>query len=475
MYTYTIDSVNGNDRNDGSPAAPLRTHAEMMQRGFDTPPSGWGKSRVLKGFPSVIFPGLNIISVNVVGDLLPDDPIDVDITMSRGTLLGYVGTPRTIRTGTLTTVVTKNRTANQPWEIQDAGTPFTAADVGRRIRITASANPANVGQLAWGARLLPNGNLRVSSFSEPGLDPVTLPDTLVVSNLTTGIVTVGDTYVVEELSVASIRAINARVPNSQINNLGFANFNFRNSIPTPNLVPTVPMGVQLVFKGCKFDEQNQLSGVFYRTNYVNCCAQVGLATPLPTVTPAWLLSYSALLRGGLCVGSLQVRGTPILSGFDDDFMVQSGSFSARQGSASGIAQMCVFDSPVEGVAIGQNAVMTSAGIQNVNNAAAAALLWGSGNLGAGVKIYGGSELAKLNTAPFPIITGSNPGVNDFILAGETGTFPNSSRAWDETVGAYTTPRPVNSWAELAAPIAGANGFGGRAHNLLDNVHIVLRG
>ena len=62
---------------------------------------------------------------------------------------------------------------------------------------------------------------------------------------------------------------------------------------------------------------------------------------------------------------------------------------------------------------------------------------------------------------------------DFLLAGAV-----KSRAWDENLGKYTDLRD-NTWKNLAAAIvpissSAVPGFGGNAHNVERNAHIVLR-
>lgn len=451
MYTYTIDPVLGNDANSGSPASPIRTHRELVQRTFGSPQEGLGIGRPNNYLISTVIAPIKLIAVNIIGDLPADDPIDLNVTLDSNTLLAYVGTPVTIRTGTLTTgTVQKNRATNTPQQLEDTVTPFTAADIGRRITITSGPN---AGQFAWGASVAA-GILRTSSFSTPTMTP--FPDALIQQGLTTGPGAVsGETYIVEELSTVSLRAVQARSPASGpavVTSFGFANLNFRNDGPTNLQLITLHVNSPFaVFKSCKWtgSMNSELSGIL-RPVFLNCCTQG---------PQSLVIRSTALIRGGLCIGGTTVRGTGV-SRFDDDFMVQSGSFQAQSVGVS-LGTVCVFDSLSEGIGIG--AAFTTS-VSNTTQFAGTHLLWGSGNVGAGVKLYGGSNALNY-VSVVPSITGT---AGDFNLAGAT-----QSRAWDEATSAYT-PLLNNTWVNLAATIAGG-GFGGNAHNVERTADIVLRG
>jgi hypothetical protein len=92
-------------------------------------------------------------------------------------------------------------------------------------------------------------------------------------------------------------------------------------------------------------------------------------------------------------------------------------------------------------------------------------LWGADNAGAGIGVSAGSLLSYQTTVP--TVTGAK---GDFLLAGSA-----KSRAWDESQGKYTDLL-TNTWDNLAAAIAPGPlcGFGGNAHNVERNAHIVLR-
>jgi hypothetical protein len=84
------------------------------------------------------------------------------------------------------------------------------------------------------------------------------------------------------------------------------------------------------------------------------------------------------------------------------------------------------------------------------------LMWGNGNTAQGLLVNpGASFIPEVFT---PNLFGSTPGTNDFAFL-FNNTILTQARAWDDSVGAYTTLR-TTSWANYDAAIAG----GGFAHN-----------
>lgn len=458
--TWFIDPAAGDDENVGSTAAAaLKTHAELTRR--------WSTDfSTVVGIDSAVIKPIKLITVTLLGSLPASDPINLKVSLGPNTLLAYVGTPTPVRVGTFTAVTVKNRTTNTPWEVADADpmTSFSAADVGKRVRITGG-DVNNVGQFAWVAKDMGAGVMRMSSFSKPTMPGA--PDVLIDTGLTSGGVAVLDSYVVEDLTQVTVQSIQVDSPlggTSTNTIIGFVNIDFRNTsgplAPTPNVQGNVQGVVTAVFKGCSWDGQLVHGRHVFRHHYLNC--RFG-SLALNLVSP--------IFRGGLCLGQVSYRGG--LTTFDNDFMVQGGNGLLIQASGALFGTVCVFDSALDGFRIG-----TGDGLPSTATCLSPAVgpgvhrLWGAGNAGAGISISGGSVLSYQSTVP--TVTGKypldsvDPAAFHFLLAGAA-----KSRAWDEALGKYTDLLP-NTWKNLAAAIAPGPGFGGNAHNVERNAHIVLR-
>jgi hypothetical protein len=213
----------------------------------------------------------------------------------------------------------------------------------------------------------------------------------------------------------------------------------------------IPSGrIFATFKGCGFFGEPIIGiATFQRPQFLNCRFSGAGAIGI-------VVTAIATVRSGLLLGArLQLNGgQPI---FDNDFMVQGNRISV-QNSAPIFGTTCVFDAVGDAFTVGSAeppcAMVSSTQLSGAHQ------LWGAGNTGVGMRLGGGSQFMYVTT--IPTVTGAG---GDFILAGAA-----SSRAWDEAVSAYTALIP-NSWVTLAAAI-GAGGFGGSAHNVERNAHIV---
>jgi hypothetical protein len=338
-----------------------------------------------------------------------------------------------VRSGTLTSVTPKNRETNTPWQIADSGNPFSAADVGKRVRITGGPNK---GQFAWIAKDLGSGVMRMSNFCAPTMPEA--PDVLFETALTTGVAELFDPYVVEDLTQVTVQSITVDSPvggASTNTTIGFVHIDFRNTGGTPGQQPNVQGVVTAVFKGCGWNGQLILGRHIIRHHFLNCRFG-GLALNL----------VGPIFRGGLC---------------DNDFMVQGGNGLLVQVSGALFGTVCVFDSAFDGFRIGAGDAMPSSASCFSLPGSAEHHLWGDGNKGAGIGVSSGSLLSYEATKPS--VSGTQ---GDFLLSGA-----QSSRAWNEALGTYT-PSLVNTWDNLVAAIP--DGLGGNAHNVERDSHIVLR-
>lgn len=154
---WFIDSVNGNDENDGSTSGTeLRTHAELQRR--------WG--------PAVRIAQDTTVTIEENFDLVVDTTALVDVVLVQDVNLGsqptlsYVGVPSTAESGTLTAATTLDPATNTPQQV----TGDFLDNTDQRVRLTA--NDA----LAWIAVGADDPTAsRVTSFVLPdgtGFEPV---------------------------------------------------------------------------------------------------------------------------------------------------------------------------------------------------------------------------------------------------------------------------------------------------------------
>jgi hypothetical protein len=148
---WFVDSVNGSDANDGStPATAVQTMSEIARR--------FGKGNVLNpnngsnSGPPNFFPNPPNVTINILNTTLHTDVPNFDVILAGspfgGVQLRFVGailseTP--ISSLIISSVVPKNRAANQPWEIHfdvPAG-PFVTGNSGASSGPSSNWGPAN--------------------------------------------------------------------------------------------------------------------------------------------------------------------------------------------------------------------------------------------------------------------------------------------------------------------------------------------
>jgi hypothetical protein len=451
---WSID-VSGDDDSINGVSPPLKTHAELVRR--------WGAGYpLIPGVISAVLltPPIRLVTVNILSSLPPTDPIDLKLTLPPDMLLAYVGVPTTVRSGTLTTVTQKfaGPNPNQAYEIADAVTPFTVADVGRRVFLTDATN-----QFAWVAKDLGAGLMRMSSFSSVGLPPPadTLMQTTVTSPTT---IALAPTYAVQSLPQITIANLDFRSPMTgagplNLSKIAFANLEFVNTLGVLQVIPAPQGPITASFKGCKFTGQEWTGPAQFRFTYLNCCFG-------PNVVGGLGVQLSGhAFRGGLSLGTVGTRGTAVCI-FDDDFMVQGGGGFSIQSVGLQLGAICAFDAitPNSGVNIGNFIPSTS---QNQNTFMGAHRIWGLGNAGFGLRILGNSTLNYQTT--LPTITGA---LGDFQLGSSATAYGVDGSGVVQAPFATGGAAGVG-WGNVAA--AQPAGGGGNAHNHAQNAHICVRG
>lgn len=178
---WYIDSINGNDENNGSIAFPIKTWAELERR--------LGTSR-LNGHYYIFAPN----------GFIATDYVRMRFNMGLNGQIHIIGsqTPIAGTNQILTGVTALDRATGQHQEITVNAFDWTPY-VNKMVRITASAAPGNVGAIAWVQANLGAGKARVCAFQLTVYGAV---GTTVFSSLTLVTPLVGDT--IEVVNLASI-------------------------------------------------------------------------------------------------------------------------------------------------------------------------------------------------------------------------------------------------------------------------------
>ena len=172
-----IDAIAGNDENTGLFGSPLATFAELHRR----VPTG-----------AIV----NSLTITYLTDAAANDALyTADWRMAEGANLIVQGTPTNLRAASTFTATTApvRSGAMAPTTVTDGTLADWAPFIGKRIRITASADPTHVGLVGFVMRASAATVAETTGFSPPGMviDGSILPD-------------VGDTFVIEDLTIVPI-------------------------------------------------------------------------------------------------------------------------------------------------------------------------------------------------------------------------------------------------------------------------------
>jgi hypothetical protein len=207
------------------------------------------------------------------------------------------------------------------------------------------------------------------------------------------------------------------------------------------------------FNHCSFDGPLLFGGLFNDCYFSDGAQGTFLAT---VIAGGWLPNSNTDQLWGV----LNIGGDLYVTG-DSSFNLGATFYSAcfffagalNVAGASGLQVQSVSNS-LPGLQLFQGGAALSLG-----------LLWGNGNTGLGLQIAGGVTWASSHIFT-PNITGAT-GDFGFLHA---NTILTTARAWDDSVGAYTTLRAC-TWANYVATIAGG-GFSGNAHCVQANSAVV---
>lgn len=440
IAAWYVDAVNGSDTNSGqSASAAFKTLAKL--------------NATLSN--QTIYQDT---AIYLLSDFPVSDPLDLNnVTLAAPTNdIFVIGTKTTVRTGTCTAFTDVSRSTNDETRLTDSGvtdwTPDLGVSTGRRVRNT-TAGP-NLNQIVWVAANVGAGvcstsaSYTVANFPNPG------------STVVKGVFSPGDTYVVETLSKLAIRNMNVRADlyPSNSGNIHVQDCHLLTAAPSPYLFLSLGNNgnAYMHFNGCYFAGFAQGHPDAHQNYMAQCCAKNG-AVNFGGIFDIWAGLYGPALTNGACIST--VFGG--LLRLDLDVTCWGGPIRQFEGSII-CGQAGVFNSPTSGVMLG-------AGSPSVNQAGqrftqrpvqvGTTAMYGKGNGGVGIEVGPGSSYYWRTTRP--TITGT---AGDFKL-----TSGGRERAFDEALGSYTAVIAA-TWANLDAATPG--GFGGSAHDMTEDAHLV---
>jgi hypothetical protein len=425
--TWHINASTGNDANNGLTAGTaLKTCAELENR--------------LGHYGNITAAS---VTINLDSNIPSSDPLNLLVVLPPDGSLTVQGTAATtLHTGSFTAATTAlNRATNQAWQVTDAAiggaswTPF----IGQRLRITAGAR---AGDEMWVAKNISAGVARVSQLVVPTNPP------------TEATPTNGDAYVIESLTQVAIGNIDVRAQTGASTAIFPTLFLNDLHIVDPGAADLAATGFAMVATSCLIDPLVVTS--FFDAVFVNCCLTSGDVAPgqlggfgggVTFYSGLWLNITSAVFNSQVYV--------------DFDLLAQGCSINVNGTLSVGAAGF--FDSAGDALVVGSPNNTFSRGYLQVVAASGGpgAFLYGSGNTGFGVHIASDSTLAY-TTGSIPTVTGTS---GDFTLAA------GSAHGFNDATEVYTATI-AQTWAKIGTTIAGG-GFGGDAHNLKSNSHVVV--
>jgi hypothetical protein len=347
---WFVDTA-GNDENDGSSLAPVKTDAEIQRR--------WGlgiRARLT-------------VPVTITYAQAPTGQTNLLFEIVTGGALTFIGTPTISKAGTvLTAVQAQVRTAGAEagWAIM--GTGLGATEVGKLAFITASGTPANVNAYAAVLKDETGGKLRVSPFG-----------TSTVSAFTQATPQVGDVIEIRDMSTLKVGAIEG-------------------TSAMQDAAAISPDRNAVIFDSVALDGGGQLGSVFI--NGLTAVYQRSRLTNLSFTGISRATAQSHRVNGGIVTGTngLAIRSTVTFN--QTGFLGTNTGASVGSGGALTLSADCYFQN--SGLAVARGAVALSSGSgffdRGTSNAtvvvsgggfylqSGAVPDWGTANTGHGVTI-----------------------------------------------------------------------------------------
>ncbi len=438
--TWYIDPTNGLDSNDGLTSSSALQHWSELQR-------RWGLFNNLQQTTNVF----------LLGNLPISDPMTFLVIPYLGNLNVYGGPTTTIGsgatalfTGTLSSVVLAVPASNTATTAIDIALTNwnTALTGGTRIRVTSGAR---LNHIAYPLKDLGGGvgfaQVRLSyPQTQLGADTTLGADPYVAENLLTAYL--GTTFILPSgRGALSVNLFDIHIKGPVIATCMTAgtSLNFNSCVFDGLTQPTTFAEGAVSFQGCQINSGAfSMQPIGFTRIIGGCFFNTGLFTF--AVTSDVLMSNTVTFQGHAGTGFGCVIG--------------AGGFNLRSG------QLAVFDSVITSVnPRGSGLYVGSLTAPGSVGATIDGTVYGSGSVGWGVDVAAGSRV-KFGTigSPNVVITGAS---GDFILGGETATL----RAFNDTTGVYTAV-VANTWALYKVAVIGTNGFGGGAHNVQKDSHLL---
>ncbi len=455
--TWFIDPINGVNTNTGlTSSTALKTFAELSRR--------WGNGNTLAP------PGTNgtvpvFVTVNIMSSLPSTDPLTYNVALGPQVQLQFVGATPTQTSLTVSAVRTKVRSSNTPWALT-VSTPATSVAT-RILDVTQSG-------YFWGVKDETAGVLRISEPFKPpvlvasGTYPQLLSGALRFTPLNT------DTFATQTLVSVTCGSMIVSATRGPTSNSGirgsvvFIDLQLDNSDP----VFINSNGVNITFYGCLMTRDLSF-GPSLALNLINCChaRSGGSANSFHQTVGAFpLWEGGAFINVSPAIVSSTLR-------VDFDTIFQTCALVALSGTRWLLGNVGIFDGRTggpgqqnptgDGIRLAPGGIAVSCIDVDTTNT-----LWGSGSVGAGIGLGGGSSFqwqGTLVSAPLSI-TGSTPGTNDFAFRGITGSGTITSAYTMSSAGVVGGPH-TDSWSNFF----NVSNFGGTAFNPPTNSWIVPSG
>jgi hypothetical protein len=431
---WFVSFVSGSNSNDGLTLnTPIKTFAELFRR--------WGGPVVY--FSKVINPG---VTITVLDHDVSDTITGKEIHCLGGTSVTFQGGPAlTVSTGSYTSVTAKNITTNVAPQIIDT----TVSSWTHSTRKRTTSGP-RLGNVDWVLKDLGSGAARCTDAAVNGV--ITLHQ-------------VGDAYAVETL------------PRMYINTLQIFSENILG--PSPSF-----FDLDLAFAS-NAGPQGNFRWVIKRSRigtYGNGFFNIGPYSGLSISSALFdsiQVNYTDLggtISGGSASGGYGVPGSGhgCILGFAGttqvgNFIGQNWTWILGIGSSNRVTNIANFDAVADaanpngdGMMIGISLPTQGMCVLQINGGQ----IWGSGSAGHGLAFDTNAVLSYV-AGTFPTIAGAR---GDFRL-GPSLTSDAMGVFVDGVSGAMSLPLSC-SWTNLAAlqPL----GFGGNAHNIAKNIHVIAR-
>jgi hypothetical protein len=364
---WFVDTA-GNDENDGSSLAPVKTDVEISRRW------GLGVRARLDVDVTITYAQTPVGQTNYIVELLP------------GIQLTLVGTPTVTKAGTVISAVqaqVRTAGAEAAWAI--TGTGLGATEVGKLAFISSSGTPANVGAYAMILKDETGGKVRVSPFG------TYTPTTGAFVQVTPQVNDVIEIRTPSSLLVGGIDAYAVCADNG----IGSG-------------------GARVLFDSLTVDGGSTLNGaitstraaVLYARSILQNLTLVDVGnTRGHNLRGGGIAGLGVVIRGGTttlsqvgCLASLTVRaGTATVI---TDTYFQNSSLSINVGSSASTSGAAFFDRVTS-----NSSLVVAAGASCVH--AGATPDWGTGNAGHGIVVQSASSYAY----------GTKPTINSGLGAG----------------------------------------------------------